>query len=51
MFYSWGKVDVEDCCNGARYVANSMKDVDPEKLCIDGGSAGGYTYTSVSYTT
>ena len=43
MFYSWGKVDVEDCCSGALYVANSMKAADREKLCIDGGSAGGYT--------
>jgi dipeptidyl aminopeptidase/acylaminoacyl peptidase len=40
---SWGKVDVEDCCNGALYVANSMKAADRNKLCIDGGSAGGYT--------
>ena len=40
---SWGKVDVEDCCNGALYVANSMKAADLEKLCIDGGSAGGFT--------
>ncbi|CAB4004974.1 S9 family peptidase [Paramuricea clavata] len=43
LYGNWGKVDVEDCCNGALYVANSMKAADREKLCIDGGSAGGYT--------
>jgi dipeptidyl aminopeptidase/acylaminoacyl peptidase len=36
-------VDVEDCCNAALYVANSLKAADRNKLCIDGGSAGGYT--------
>lgn len=40
---NWGKVDVEDCCNGAMYVTNSMKAADVDKLCIDGGSAGGFT--------
>lgn len=43
FFISWGKVDVEDCCNGALYVAETMKVADRNKLCIDGGSAGGYT--------
>lgn len=38
----WGVVDVDDCCNAAKYLAD--KDlVDPLKSCIDGGSAGGYT--------
>jgi dipeptidyl aminopeptidase/acylaminoacyl peptidase len=38
----WGIVDVDDCVNGARYlVAQGL--ADPERLCIDGGSAGGYT--------
>ena len=36
-------MDVEDCCNGAMYVTNSMKAADVDKLCIDGGSAGGFT--------
>ena len=36
-------MDVEDSCNGALYVANALKAVDRNKLCIDGGSAGGYT--------
>ncbi|XP_028398795.1 uncharacterized protein LOC114522328 [Dendronephthya gigantea] len=43
VYGNWGKVDVEDCCNGALHVANSMKAADREKLCIDGGSAGGFT--------
>lgn len=40
--YRWGICDVEDCCSGAKYLAKDKK-VDGEKLCIDGGSAGGYT--------
>lgn len=38
----WGVVDVDDCCNAAKYLA-SQGLADPERLCIDGGSAGGYT--------
>jgi dipeptidyl aminopeptidase/acylaminoacyl peptidase len=38
----WGIVDVDDCVNGARYLAAQGK-VDGERLMIDGGSAGGYT--------
>jgi dipeptidyl aminopeptidase/acylaminoacyl peptidase len=38
----WGVVDVDDCVNGARYLAQSGK-VDGERLIIRGGSAGGYT--------
>ncbi|MBW4466696.1 MAG: S9 family peptidase [Pegethrix bostrychoides GSE-TBD4-15B] len=38
----WGIVDVDDCVNGAKYlVAQGL--ADPDRLCIDGGSAGGYT--------
>ena len=38
----WGIVDVDDCVNGAKYlVAQGL--ADPARLCIDGGSAGGYT--------
>jgi dipeptidyl aminopeptidase/acylaminoacyl peptidase len=37
----WGIVDVADCVNGARYLA-SQGLVDPERLAIRGGSAGGY---------
>ncbi len=39
---AWGIVDVDDCCNGARYLA-SRGLVDPERMAITGGSAGGYT--------
>jgi dipeptidyl aminopeptidase/acylaminoacyl peptidase len=39
---TWGVVDVQDCVNGARYLAQQGR-VDPEKLAIRGGSAGGYT--------
>lgn len=38
----WGVVDVEDCVNGARHVVDRGL-VDPERLIIRGGSAGGFT--------
>ena len=38
----WGIVDVDDCCNGAEYLARKGV-VDPGRLAIRGGSAGGYT--------
>ncbi|KAL2455144.1 alpha/beta-Hydrolases superfamily protein [Abeliophyllum distichum] len=38
----WGIVDVNDCCSCAKYLVDSGK-VDGERLCITGGSAGGYT--------
>ncbi len=38
----WGVVDVDDCVNGARYLAERGM-VDPNRLVITGGSAGGYT--------
>ena len=38
----WGVVDVDDCANGAKYLA-SMGLVDSARLAITGGSAGGYT--------
>lgn len=39
---SWGIVDVDDCANGAKYLAQRGL-VDSEKMAIAGGSAGGYT--------
>ncbi|MCH9613578.1 MAG: hypothetical protein SP1CHLAM54_05830 [Chlamydiia bacterium] len=39
---AWGVVDVDDCCNGARYLAEKGL-VDPKRLVIKGGSSGGYT--------
>lgn len=38
----WGIVDVDDCVNGARYLAQ-RGEVDKKRLVITGGSAGGYT--------
>ncbi|GBF99098.1 peptidase [Raphidocelis subcapitata] len=38
----WGVVDVDDCCAAARHPAAEGL-VDPRRLTIDGGSAGGYT--------
>jgi dipeptidyl aminopeptidase/acylaminoacyl peptidase len=39
---AWGIVDVEDCANGAVYLAERGL-VDGDRLMITGGSAGGYT--------
>jgi dipeptidyl aminopeptidase/acylaminoacyl peptidase len=39
---TWGIVDVDDCVNGAKYLA-ARGDVDANRSVIDGGSAGGYT--------
>ena len=38
----WGIVDVDDCVNGAKFLAG-LGEVDGNRLMIDGGSAGGYT--------
>ncbi len=38
----WGIVDIADCVNGARYLAE-RGEVDEERCAITGGSAGGYT--------
>ncbi len=39
---AWGVADVEDCMAAARWLAEQGR-VDPARLCIRGGSAGGYT--------
>ena len=39
---NWGISDVEDAIGGARFLANRGQ-VDPDRLVIMGGSAGGYT--------
>ncbi|OCR01761.1 peptidase [Oscillatoriales cyanobacterium USR001] len=39
---NWGIVDVDDCTNAAKYLAEKGL-VDSEKMAIAGGSAGGYT--------
>lgn len=38
----WGVVDVADCVAAARWLAAEGR-VDPARLCIRGGSAGGFT--------
>lgn len=38
----WGQVDVEDAVSGARHLVDAGK-VDPGRMVIMGGSAGGYT--------
>jgi dipeptidyl aminopeptidase/acylaminoacyl peptidase len=39
---NWGLVDVADCLAAARWLADQDK-ADPLRLCIRGGSAGGFT--------
>jgi len=39
---SWGIVDVDDCCNAVRWLVEQGR-VDPQRMAIRGGSAGGYT--------
>jgi dipeptidyl aminopeptidase/acylaminoacyl peptidase len=39
---NWGIVDVADCVNAARFLAETGQ-VDPRRMAIRGGSAGGYT--------
>lgn len=39
---NWGIVDVDDCSNGAKYLAEKGL-VDGDRMAITGGSAGGYT--------
>ena len=42
LYGQWGVVDVDDCVNGALFLAGEGR-VDPARLAIRGGSAGGYT--------
>ena len=42
LYGQWGVVDVDDCVNAARYLVGQGL-VDPDRLAIRGGSAGGYT--------
>ncbi|HEY0080139.1 MAG TPA: S9 family peptidase [Pyrinomonadaceae bacterium] len=39
---TWGIVDIDDCVNGARYLAE-RGEIDGARCAITGGSAGGYT--------
>lgn len=38
----WGVVDLDDCVGAARYLAE-RGDVDPDRVAVEGSSAGGYT--------
>ncbi|CAA7016030.1 unnamed protein product [Microthlaspi erraticum] len=42
LLRQWGIVDVDDCCGCAKHLVSSGK-ADVKRLCISGGSAGGYT--------
>lgn len=42
LHLSWGVVDVDDCANGATWLAGQGL-ADAERMVIMGGSAGGYT--------
>lgn len=42
LHQAWGVVDVDDCEAAALWLAGQGR-VDPDRLCIRGGSAGGYT--------
>jgi dipeptidyl aminopeptidase/acylaminoacyl peptidase len=42
LHLNWGIVDVDDCVNGAKFLAQRGS-VDGERAVISGGSAGGYT--------
>mmetsp|Transcript_10252 Transcript_10252/g.23776 ORF Transcript_10252/g.23776 Transcript_10252/m.23776 type:complete len:734 (+) Transcript_10252:20-2221(+) len=39
---NWGIVDIEDVCAAAQFLSQQGL-ADPARLCIDGGSAGGFT--------
>jgi len=42
LYGNWGIVDVDDCVNGARFLAEQGL-IDAQRAVITGGSAGGYT--------
>jgi dipeptidyl aminopeptidase/acylaminoacyl peptidase len=41
LYGRWGEVDVDDCVAAARHLAETGR-VDPDRLAVTGGSAGGY---------
>ncbi|HQQ05079.1 MAG TPA: S9 family peptidase [Kiritimatiellia bacterium] len=45
LYGQWGIADVDDCCAGAKYLAGRGL-VDPDRMVISGGSAGGFTALS-----
>jgi dipeptidyl aminopeptidase/acylaminoacyl peptidase len=45
LYGEWGVADVDDCCAGARHLAEHNR-VDGRRMAVTGGSAGGYTVLS-----
>ena len=50
----WGVVDTDDCISSVQELSNPLKPdlnlIDPRRVCIRGGSAGGFTmYAVLSY--
>ncbi len=46
----WGLLDVSDCEDGVRHLAQAGR-IDPDRVAIRGGSAGGYTTLAALTTT
>lgn len=46
----WGVVDTDDCISSVQELSNHYKLIDPKRVCIRGGSAGGFTtYAALCY--
>lgn len=46
----WGVVDTDDCISAVQELSNRHGLIDPKRVCIRGGSAGGFTtYAALSY--
>ncbi|SDR38149.1 S9 family peptidase [Natronobacterium texcoconense] len=45
LYDEWGHVDVTDCIDAARHLADEGR-VDPDRLAVSGGSAGGFVVLS-----
>ncbi len=45
LYGEWGTVDVTDCIDAARHLADAGR-VDPDRLVVAGGSAGGFVVLS-----
>jgi dipeptidyl aminopeptidase/acylaminoacyl peptidase len=50
LYGQWGLVDVEDCAAAAEFLAREGR-VDPARIAIRGGSAGGFTTLAALTTT
>ena len=46
----WGVVDTDDCITSVQELSTHLQLIDPKRVCIRGGSAGGFTtYSALSY--